>query len=225
LNNDAPLRGKFWEQEIHHLIESKGIKGTLRDLETGDVTENFKIDQSQTSFFQSLTDINPSADYWRPVSKRHKTCDSYKLSLGAMLQMTTGETHDINVSGLEEILQSNIFQAWQKEHPNDDLKFIFIVHKSTFKEFGKQTYEYGKVDIGGNSKATQEQRKRNTAKVKEGRKMAVEAKIRQYILEVDVEELLKNCRMGVKRKGKRMAAEEEDDKEDTSRFKKGRRRR
>ena len=50
------------------------------------------------------------------------------------------------------------------------------------------------VDIGGNSKAAQEQRTRNTAKVKE-------AKIRQYVLEVDVEELLTNCRMGVKAKG------------------------
>ena len=45
--------------------------------------------------------------------------------------------------------------------------------------------------------------------------MAVEAKIRQYVLEVDVEELLKNCRMGVKLKGKRMAVAEEDGEEDT----------
>src|SRR5204863_3039580 len=133
---------------------------------------------------QTLTDINPSADYWRPVSKTHKICDSYKLSLGAMFQMTVGKLHDVNISGLEEILQSNIFQAWQKEHPNDYLKFIFIVHKSTFKEFGKQTYKYTN-DIGGNSKAAQEQRTRNTAKVNERRKTAVEAKIRQYVLEVD----------------------------------------
>ena len=211
LNNDASLRGKFWEQQIHHLIERTGIEGTLRDLETGDVTENFKIDKSATSFFQTLADINPSADYWRPVSKIHKTCDSYKLSLGAMFQMTVGKTHDINISGLEEILRSNIFEAWRKKHTNEYLKLIFVVHKSTYQEFGKQNYKYTKVDIEGNSKAAQQKRKRNTATAKESRRRAVEAKIRQYVLEVDLEKLLKKYRMGAKAKGKRKVEVDDDD--------------
>jgi hypothetical protein len=120
-----------------------------------------------------------------------------------MFQMTVGKTREINISGLEEVLKSNIFEGWRKEHKDEYLKLIFIVHKSTYQEFGKQSYKYTNVDSEGNSKAAKDQRKRNTAKIKASRKLTVESAIRQYILEVDIEELLKNYRMEVRGKGKR----------------------
>jgi hypothetical protein len=58
-----------------------------------------------------------------------------------MFQMTVGKSHEINISGLEEILKSNIFEAWRKERQDEYLKLMFIVHKSTYKEFGKQNYK------------------------------------------------------------------------------------
>jgi len=84
----ASSRSKFWEQEIHRLIPRTRITG-----ETGEVTRDFKIEKSTTAFFQTLSDINDSADDWRPVSKTQNS-DSYKLSIGALFQMTVGQTHD-----------------------------------------------------------------------------------------------------------------------------------
>jgi len=39
LSNDHRCRGKYWEEEIHHLVEVQGIHGPLRNLETGKVSE------------------------------------------------------------------------------------------------------------------------------------------------------------------------------------------
>ena len=214
LNNDASIRGKFWEQEIHQLIEHTGIQGTLRELETGNITKNFKVAKSSTSFFKMLTDINPSSDYWRPESKIHKTCNSYKPSMGAMFQMTVGKSHEINISGLEEILRSKVFDSWRKEHRNECLKLIFIVHKSVYQEFGKQHYRFTSPDAEENCKAAQAKKPRNTIKLKESRKRSIESKIRQYVLEIDVEELLKNYRIGTKARGKRMVEDGGDDGDD-----------
>jgi hypothetical protein len=39
LSNDPRCRGKYWEEEIHHLVEVQGIHRPLRNLETGEVSE------------------------------------------------------------------------------------------------------------------------------------------------------------------------------------------
>lgn len=177
LNNDPAARGRVFEEVVHHLIEVAGIQGPLRNLQTGEVT-NFGIPLSSSSFFKSFKDINSSSEYWRPVSKIHKTCDAYKPSEGLMLQMTIGVSHQINICGLEDILKSGIFDEWIKQHPNEKLRMIFIVHPSVYKEFTKQTYTYNHVAEEGNSKDNSEKRQRNTEK----RKAAAESKVTQYVI-------------------------------------------
>ena len=65
-----------------------GISGELRNLERGTTTLNFAIPLSETAFFKRFSDINPSGEYWRPVSKIHRSCDSYLPSAGLMFQIS-----------------------------------------------------------------------------------------------------------------------------------------
>jgi hypothetical protein len=203
LSNDPASRGKAWEAEIHHLIQCVGIQGTLRNLETGEVIKDYAISRSSGALFQNFEDINRTADYWRPVSPIHKTCDSYKPSDGLMFQMTVGKTHPINISGLENVVQSQVFRSFQKEHPETPLRMIFIVHPSVFKNFKKQSYTYKskEKEQEGNSKTTSKNRKRNTTKRKAEQKIAIETQVCQYVMEVDLEERLRSLRqkMGIKR--------------------------
>lgn len=32
--------------------------------------------------------------------------------------MTVGTSHEINISGLEDILKSKVFEEWQQQHPD-----------------------------------------------------------------------------------------------------------
>ena len=117
-----------------------------------------------------------------------------------MLQMTIGVSHQINICGLEDILKSGIFDDWTKQHPNEKLRMIFIVHPSVYKEFTKQTYTYNYVAEEGNSKDDSEKGLRNTEKRKEERKAAIESKVTQYVMAVDLEKRLKVLlQPGVKR--------------------------
>ena len=139
LGNDPISRNKAWEVEVHHLIETVGICGALRKLNTGKTTD-FEISPGQASFFETFADINETSDYWRPVKRNHRTCQLYRPSHGVILQLTVGKTHEIDISGLEEAIKSDIFKTWKAEHPNLKLRLIFVVHPSVFMEFDKQTY-------------------------------------------------------------------------------------
>jgi hypothetical protein len=87
LNNDPVSRGKTWEKQIHTRIQSSGVRRPLRNLHTDEVTDDLFLHSSNTRFFQDLNEIDKSAQYWRPTSKRHPTCDGYLLEKGIMLQM------------------------------------------------------------------------------------------------------------------------------------------
>ena len=115
-----------------------------------------------------------------------------------MFQMTVGKTHSINISCLENIVQSQIFRSFQKEHPDTPLRMAFIVHPAVFKEFKKQSYTYkSEEEEEGNSKAASKSRQRNTTKRKEERKIAIETQVCQYVMEVDRGERLGSFRQKI----------------------------
>jgi hypothetical protein len=66
-------------------------------------------------------------------------------------------------------------------------------------------------DTKRNSTAAQKQTKRNTLQFKEARRSAVESQFRQYVLEVDIDKLLRNYRMGLKGKVKIAAVKDHDE--------------
>jgi hypothetical protein len=107
-----------------------------------------------------------------------------------MLQMTVGTCHEINVSGLEDILKSKVFEEWQQQHPDEKLKMIFIVHPSVYEEFNKQSYLYNYVAAEGNSKDDSKTRPRNTEKRREERKAFIESQVVQYVMTIDLEQRL-----------------------------------
>ena len=77
LDNDVRWRGKAWEEQIHHLIESIGIEGPLRNLETGETEDDWEIRRSKSAYFNSFIDIDSTAIYWRSVSVEHEACHAY----------------------------------------------------------------------------------------------------------------------------------------------------
>jgi hypothetical protein len=200
LSNDSTTRGRAWEAQIHHLISVSGVKGPLRNLQTGKVTEDFSISQSTTSYFSLLEDIDSSSQYWRPVSFIHKTSDGYMPGSGLLVQMTVGADHEINIAGIEDVLEAGVFTEWGDKHPDENLRLIFIVHPSVFDAFQKQTYRYSNEEVEGT-------KIRNTEKRKKMRRDRVEDRVEQYVMKVDLKETLERLRAALP---KRTAAEDLD---------------
>jgi hypothetical protein len=189
LNNEPTTRGKVWEEKIHNLIRSSGICGTLRDLETDEVIDHFIIQSSSSAHFNQLKEIDSATDYWRPISKRHPTCDAYILSKGLMVQMTVGAEHGINVNGLESVLKSGIFTEWENQHPNELLKLVLIVDGQAYEKFRKdQAYTYNP-----------EARKANNRSARDKKQMDLESRYKQYVMKVDLEEELRGKKSGLER--------------------------
>jgi hypothetical protein len=187
LDNHSVSRGRAWETQIHHLISVSGIKGPLRNLQTGKVTEDFSICQSTSSYFSFLEDIDSSSQYWRPVSSTHKLSDGYIPGSGVLVQMTVGVDHEINIAGIEEVLEARVFGEWEDKHPDEKLRLIFIVHPSVFDHFQKQTYRYPNKEVEGT-------KIRSTDKRRKTRKDQVEDRVEQYVMTVDLKERLEQLR-------------------------------
>jgi hypothetical protein len=130
------------------------------------------IDHKTTAFFQHFNEIDSSAEYWRPVSQNHKTCDRYIPGAGLLLQMTVGKDHKINISSIKNILASGKFREWEDQHPGQPLRLVFIVHPTVFDNFTKQTYRYS-------DKSTDGSKHRNNQKQKTERKEKVESQVQQ----------------------------------------------
>ena len=79
--------------------------------------------------------------------------------------MTIGQSHSINVPGLQKALSSGIFAAWENAHPMEPLKFIFVVDPFAYNE-----YQKSQLLKGGNQSDFAE----------------VDSRIEQFILKVDV---------------------------------------
>jgi hypothetical protein len=158
VSNDPRSRGHTWEAYIHHCIQTSGIRGTLKNLGTGSTRENFTLRCGKAGFFQTFDQIDNSAQYWQPVSKRHPTCDAYIVSDGIMLQMTVGQQHTINMNGLEAALKSSIFTQWENDNPEKPLKFIFIVDTAAYEEYLRdQSFKYtNKSNCGRTNEARRE---------------------------------------------------------------------
>jgi hypothetical protein len=94
LSNDPRSRGSAWEAHIHQLIQTCGVRGTLKTLDTDSTTHNFTLRYPKACFFQTFEQIDESAQYWQPVSRRHATCEAYIPNDGLILQMTVSEAYN-----------------------------------------------------------------------------------------------------------------------------------
>jgi hypothetical protein len=51
-----------------------------------------------------------------------------------MLQMTVDQDNTINMSRLEMILASGIFNEWENRNPDKQLSLIFVVDPAVYKQ-------------------------------------------------------------------------------------------
>lgn len=182
--NDAGSRGKAFEEHIHQLIATTGLEGNLTNLETGEEIENFRLKPQKTMFFATFDEIDSSAEYWRPIAHNHASLDGYLPASGIMIQMMVGKTHAINAAGLEKTLKSGIFAEWENKNPTQKKKFIFMVHEESAEIRNKQSLTFGESE----QKKTSRRRPRGQE--------AIEERIEQYVLKVDLEGRLKKLRSG-----------------------------
>ena len=181
LNNDPAVRRKPWEEHIHQLIETSGLEGTLRNLET-DEQHQFILRPRLISFFDEFADINDSAQYWRP---KHPTCDGYIPGQGIMLQMTVGEEHTINMEGLKKAMDGGIFREWEERHPTERLKQIFVVDSAVYSEYErKQTFMYPRSEKNANKRKNEREKEK------------MESQLEQYVLKIDLSARLRELRLG-----------------------------
>jgi hypothetical protein len=139
-------------------------------------------------FFATLEEMNTSAEYWRPIARNHASLDRYLPTSGVILQMTVGKSHPINASGLEKALQSKVFAKWEDKNPTERIKFIFVLDGENDDINKKQSFAFGESEQKKTSEELEQKRRRGK---RSRRQEAIELRIEQYTLRVDLEGRLK----------------------------------
>lgn len=118
----------------------------------------FKLPAQTSKLFETYKEIDDSAQYWRPTSKVHSTCDAYIPEKGIVLQMMIGPEHTINMDGLRrDNEQVNIPKA-ENEHPGEPLKLVFVIDTSVYTQFeNNQTFKFPQSSKKANAKRTKGQ--------------------------------------------------------------------
>jgi hypothetical protein len=117
-------------------------KGELKDLETGKIFPDFTLQTSSTAYFSRFGDINGDAEYWQPVVANHTPGDSYIPGKGLILQMSVGESHEINAKGVEDLLGSGAFGPQEDQNVTERIKFVFVLHSDVGDKYGLQHLKF-----------------------------------------------------------------------------------
>ena len=66
--------------------------------------------------------------------------DFYVPDMGLLVQVTVGQKHGVKRNGLDAALKSGMFDEWRTNHPDENLRLVFLCDSFNFDQFTKQPY-------------------------------------------------------------------------------------
>lgn len=92
--------------------------------------------------------------------------------------MSIGKSHNINVKGVGDLLDSGAFGPWEDGNPQNPIKFVFVLHRDVADNNDLQRLKF-----------TYNSKHRDTEK---RRAQYVNSRIKQYTFTVDLEKRLQD---------------------------------
>lgn len=146
-NNIAAARALAFEPHVFRTIENSGFGGELRLLTDKGVDDQgtLEIDALVRQTFSQFSEL-PTEEgahigrFYVPVQTKHMSVDMYIPHQGIMIQITIGQKHGVKAKGLEDAINSGIFDQWSKANPTEKIRLIFLCDHFSFPGFRKQNY-------------------------------------------------------------------------------------
>jgi hypothetical protein len=146
-NNFASARALAFEPHVFRTIENSGIGGELRLLNDEGVVDqgSLEIDALTRPTFSRFSELPTqegahSGRFYVPIQTNHMSLDAYIPDEGIMMQITIGQKHGVKAKGLEDALNSGIFDQWRTANPEEKIRLVFLCDHYNFPEFRKQNY-------------------------------------------------------------------------------------
>lgn len=145
--NISAARGYVFETHVFHTIEHLGFSGRLRILREDGVEEGERrsIEPMQRRTFSSFQELPTEAGahantFYVPVQTNRTSVDFYIPDMGMLVQVNLGHKPGIKQSGLDEAVNSGLFDEWKTSHPDEKLRLVFLCDSFSFQYFRKKPY-------------------------------------------------------------------------------------
>jgi hypothetical protein len=136
------FRGLLLEPFVHKLFHETGVIGRLRNLETGKELGSKRFGPWKTMIvYRDHGQMDPSPQVYNVPHKGNEAAiDSLVPYEGLCFQVITSENHGINRPGFTKLMESKIFDGFQKRKPKKPVQLIFVVETGAYERFAKQNF-------------------------------------------------------------------------------------
>lgn len=137
--------GLLLEPFVHKLLNETGVIGRMKNLETGHVTESFKLGPWRVkNIYQNHSQLKNAKDIINiPLKRNEAAVDCVVPYDGYCFQVTVTGKYGINRPGFHALMEIGIFDDFlrrRKSKGKSDISFVFLVEASGFDTFKLQNY-------------------------------------------------------------------------------------
>jgi hypothetical protein len=143
------FRGLLLEPFVHKLLNETGVVGRLRNLETNKELGTKKLGPWKTkNVYRSHSEFITTADVYNiPHKSNEAAIDSIVPFAGFCFQVTVSESHGIHRPGLQELMDTRVFDDFKQRKPKQPVKFIWMIEQSQYESFKKQNFHNAKKEV------------------------------------------------------------------------------
>lgn len=139
------FRGLLLEPFVHKLLNETGVIGRMKNLETGRVTESFKLGPWKVkNIYQNHSQLKKAREVINiPLKSNEAAVDCLVPYDGYCFQVTVTGKHGINRPGFHALMNVGIFDDFlsrRKTKAKSDISFVFLVEAGGFDDFKLQSY-------------------------------------------------------------------------------------
>ena len=147
-NNVSTARAFAFEPHVFCTVENTGFNGRakcLATIGTVEIANRQSIKSLTRVMFSAFSEIANTlgahaGKFYVPTQTNHASLDFYVPNAGLLVQVTVGQKHGIKRKGLENAINSGIFDEWKTANPTKKLRLIFLCDTYNYASFTRQQY-------------------------------------------------------------------------------------
>ena len=148
----SSFRGLLLEPFVHKLLNESGVRGRMKNLETGKDLGVLLLGPWPTkNIYESHAQLDAAKGVYNvPLKSNEPAIDSVAPYDGYAFQITSAtHQHGINRPKLNDLIKTKIFEDYKRRNPKKPIKFVWIVEAKNYDNYKLQSYH----DRGGKAYA------------------------------------------------------------------------
>ena len=139
----SSFRGLLLEPFVHKLLNESGVRGRMKNLESGKDLGVVLLGPWPTkNIYESHAQLDPAKGVYNvPLKSNEPAIDSVAPYDGYAFQITSAaHQHGINRPKLDDLIKTGVFDDYKRRNSKKAIKFVWIVEAKNYDNYILQSY-------------------------------------------------------------------------------------